>query len=179
MNRRSFLRTSTLASAALLTSAPLLADAVSSGVHPGRKIGYQLFSIRDEMAVRPKDTLGKLKAMGYEDFEIYGFDPKTNLIYGMPPSELKATLDDLGLTASSGHFWFADLFTDDSLDIDRLTDDYIQAARTLGSSYITWPVIGEDLRTEANFDRIPGMLNRIGERGERLRPGVHLPQPRL
>ena len=41
---------------------------------PTFKMGYQLFSIRDEMAKDPIATLKALKAMGYQDFEIYGFD---------------------------------------------------------------------------------------------------------
>ena len=36
-------------------------------------MGLQLFSVRDAMELDPLDTLKKLKTMGYEDFETYGF----------------------------------------------------------------------------------------------------------
>ena len=42
------------------------------------KMGLQLFSVRDAMEKDPIETLKKLKLMGYEDFETYGFDPNTN-----------------------------------------------------------------------------------------------------
>ena len=47
------------------------------------KMGLQLFSVRDAMEKDPIETLKKLKLMGYEDFETYGFDPNTNKIYGL------------------------------------------------------------------------------------------------
>ena len=127
-------------------------------------MGYQLFSIRDRMATDPVQTLKELKAMGYEDFELYGYDPIEDTIYGMRPPELKTVLDDLGLTVTSGHYWFADLVSGQETDLERLTDRYIAAAKTLGNRYITWPVIGQDLQTTANFERLPDLLNPIAER---------------
>ena len=68
---------------------------------PKFKIGLQLFSVRDAMAKDPLGTLNALKAMGYEDFETYGFDAATGTIYGYPVAEFKAILDELGLSTSS------------------------------------------------------------------------------
>ena len=49
---------------------------------PKFKLGYQLYSIRDEMAKNPIATLKALKAMGYQDFETYGYDAQKNMFYG-------------------------------------------------------------------------------------------------
>ena len=40
------------------------------------KLGLQLFSVNDDMMKDPIGTLKQVKAMGYRDFEIYGFDPE-------------------------------------------------------------------------------------------------------
>ena len=68
MIRRQFLKSAgVLGAGALLSTNSCAMDET-----PKFKMGYQLFSVHDDMV---KDTLGTLKAlkgMGYEDFEIYG-----------------------------------------------------------------------------------------------------------
>ena len=72
MHRRNFIK-----KAGLLGSFAVLPFSCASPMKESRyKMGYQLFSIRDEMAKDPVETLKKLKAMGYEAFEIYGIDDK-------------------------------------------------------------------------------------------------------
>ena len=78
MKRRHFLQHSTALGACLALGLPHLAF----GSSPKYKLGLQLFSVRDAMAEDPLGTLKQLKAMGYQDFEIYGFDPKTESVYG-------------------------------------------------------------------------------------------------
>ena len=78
MKRRHFLQQGTTLGAGLALGIPHLAF----GSSPKYKLGLQLFSVRDAMAEDPLGTLKQLKAMGYQDFEIYGFDPKTESIYG-------------------------------------------------------------------------------------------------
>ncbi len=45
-------------------------------------MGYQLFSIRDQMGKDPIGTLKVLQKMGYEDFELYGYDDAQDEFYG-------------------------------------------------------------------------------------------------
>ncbi|MFT5384165.1 MAG: hypothetical protein ACI81W_001565, partial [Saprospiraceae bacterium] len=70
MNRRNFIEKAGIVGA----SAFLPLSCISMTKQPKYKMGYQLYSIRDEMAKDPIATLKALKAMGYEDFEAYGFD---------------------------------------------------------------------------------------------------------
>ena len=58
------------------------------------------------MAKDPVATLKALKAMGYEDFETYGYDTDNDTYYGIKSKEFNLVLNDLGLTVSSGHFGF-------------------------------------------------------------------------
>ena len=79
MKRRHFLQQSSVLGAGLALIFPHLAFIKS----PKFKLGLQLFTVRDAMAEDPIGTLKQLKAMGYEDFETYGYDPKTESIYGL------------------------------------------------------------------------------------------------
>ncbi|NER15081.1 TIM barrel protein [Leptobacterium flavescens] len=130
---------------------------------PKFKLGYQLFSIRDEMAKDPVATLKALKKMGYEDFEHYGFDAEKGTYYGFKASEFKRILDDLGLSISSGHYAFSDYLFQSDDKIKHYTEKCIEGALTLGSKYITWPWLDPDQRTVDGFKRTASKLNLIGE----------------
>ena len=58
-------------------------------------LGLQLYTVRDFMAKDPLGTLKKLKAMGYSDFESYGFDTLNKTYYGYSAPEFKTILEDL------------------------------------------------------------------------------------
>ena len=127
------------------------------------KIGLQLFSVRDAMVKDPKGTLVKLKAMGYQDFETYGYDPKTETIYGYSLKEFKSILDELELTTTSGHYGFSDYFNATEEELDWFVAQCIKAAKSLNSPYITWPWIHPDHRNAEDFKRLAQLLNRIGK----------------
>ncbi len=130
---------------------------------PKFKMGYQLFSIRDEMAKDPLATLKALKAMGYEDFEHYGFDGEKGTYYGYKASEFKTILDDLGLSVSSGHYPFSDFLAQPLDNIRDYTSRCIEGALAVGSKYITWPWLAEDLRNADGFKRCAQFLNMMGQ----------------
>ncbi len=161
MNRRKFIeKTSILGVASLL---PLSACTMPEKQNQNYKMGYQLYSIRDEMAKQPVETLKALKEMGYEDFETYGYEPEKDTFYGFKSIEFKKILEDLALTTSSGHFGFSPFLNQSSDDMKRFVDQCIVGAKTLGMSYITWPWIAPELRTIENFKLMAGKLNGIGE----------------
>ncbi len=157
MNRRDFVKTGALGSLAIMASSCI--DMTSSTNY---KLGYQLFSIRDRMATDPIGTLMRLKAVGYQDFEIYGYDPIKNDIYGYSPKEFKKILDDLELSVSSGHYGFSDYFNKSDAELEKFVDQCIVAAKELDSSYITWPWLDPSLRTIENFKLLAPKLNKIG-----------------
>ena len=128
------------------------------------KMGLQLFSVNEDMA---KDTIGTLKAvtaMGYEDFETFGFDSTKGTFYGYKSSEFKNILDDLQSTASSGHFGFSSYLEKSDDELMRFVDQCIEGARVLDMKYITWPWLAPEQRTIDHYKLMSGKLNRIGER---------------
>lgn len=127
------------------------------------KIGLQLFSVRDAMAKDPLATLKTLKEMGYQDVETYGFDADNATIYGYPVEEFKSILDDLGLSASSGHYGFADYMEATPEELTAYVEKCIAAAKTLESSYITWPFVPEAYHNPEGFKQLAKLLDQIGQ----------------
>lgn len=126
-------------------------------------MGYQLFSIRDEMAKDPIATLKALKTMGYEDFEIYGYDDQHGKYYGFKASDFKQILDELELSVTSGHYTFSPYLEKSDDELKGFVDRCIEGAKTLNSKYITWPWIAPEQRTIDHFKLMAHKLNIIGE----------------
>lgn len=127
------------------------------------KLGLQLFSIQNEMETNPISSLKAAKAMGYEDFETYGFDAERTSLYGFKPAAFKTVLEDLQLTTSSGHFDFSPFLNKPASDMQRYVDQCILAAQIMGMKYITWPWLPPAERTPDGFKRLAAQLNSVGE----------------
>jgi sugar phosphate isomerase/epimerase len=159
MHRRTFIQT-----ASVLGAAAMLPISCFSGSKTTRyKMGYQLYSVRDQMAKDPIATLKALKAMGYQDFEAYGFDTQKDTFYGYKAAEFKQILDDLALTMTSGHYGFAPFLEKSNDALKEFVDHCIQGAKAVNSAYITWPWIAPEQRTIDNFKLMSGKLNLIGQ----------------
>lgn len=158
-NRRNFIKRSGLLTLASFLPLPLLAG---SGLHK-YKMGLQVFTIRDAMARDAEGTLKQVKALGYEDLELYGFDPEKVAYYGFKATDFKRLLDDLGLTASSCHYNFAAYFDKSEDEQKRYVDHCIKGARALNMKYITWPWIDPRHRNLEGYKKLVEKLNRIGE----------------
>lgn len=159
MNRRSFnTKMSILGAASIL---PL--TACSKMKSSNYKLGYQLFSVNQEMNDDPINTLKALKAMGYVDFEIYGFDDQKVTYYGIDAAEFKKQLEDLELSVTSGHYGFSPYLSQTEDELKRFVDQCIKGAKALDTPYITWPWIAPEQRTMDNFKLMSQKLNVIGE----------------
>jgi sugar phosphate isomerase/epimerase len=156
MSRRSFVvQAGALASAALALP--------SAQTRKRYKMGLQLYTMRAAMARDVDDTLKRVVAMGYQEFETYGFDPEGMRYYRLPAKEFAQRLTDLNTTAPSGHY---DLnrFTSTSVDeLKRYVDRCIEGAHILKQSYITWPLLDQGDRTIERFKAVAERLNLVGE----------------
>ena len=159
MNRRRFIQ----GTGVLCTTALLPLPAFSMFGKPKFKMGLQLFTIREDMAKDPVATLKAAKAMGYEDVETYGFDSDKETFYGYKSSEFRKILDDLNITASSGHYGFSPYLDKPDNDLNRFVDQCIKGAHAVGMKYITWPWIAPEQRSIDKFKLMCKKLNEIGE----------------
>lgn len=68
-----------------------------------KKVGLQLYSVRDDMGKDPVSTLQKVAAMGYYSLETASYDDKNGKIYGELPLDFKKRVEDLGMKLNSCH----------------------------------------------------------------------------
>jgi sugar phosphate isomerase/epimerase len=160
MDRREFLTAMSVLGAA----AALPTSAFAGAKKPNYKFGFQLFTVNQDMNRDPINTLKKVVAMGYEDFEIFGFNGDKGTFYGQKAAAFKALLDDHRVTVSSGHFEFAPLLGKPDDALMRFLDQCIEGARTLNMKYITWPWLAPEQRSLDGFKALSETLNRMGER---------------
>jgi sugar phosphate isomerase/epimerase len=83
--------------------------------------------------------------------------------YGYRSAEFKKILDDLQLTASSGHYDFAPYLDKTDDELKRFVDSCIAGAKEVGMKYITWPWLSPQQRTLDHFRLLSKKLNRIGQ----------------
>ena len=160
MNRRNFINQTGMLIPAVFLPIPDLRWAETSKY----KMGLQLYTIRDAMEEDPKGSLRKVKEMGYEDLELYGYDGEKGEYYGMKAADFKMLLDDAGLTTSSGHYGLPAYFDKPEEELMRYVDQCIEGAHVLKHSYITWPWLDPKFRNIQGFKLLAGKLNKIGER---------------
>ncbi|WP_331345568.1 TIM barrel protein [Cellvibrio sp. UBA7661] len=160
MDRRQFIT----AMGVLGAAAALPIPAFASTKKHNYKFGFQLFSVNQDMNRDPISTLKAVAAMGYEDFEIFGFNGDQGTFYGQKAAAFKTLLDDHNVTVSSGHFEFAPLLEKSDAALMRFVDQCIEGARTLNMKYITWPWLAPEQRSIENYKALCEKLNRMGER---------------
>ncbi len=158
LSRRDFFTRSAagLAVASLgLTARTLRADPL------GMPIGFQTYSVRDQIAKDFKGTLAHLAGIGYRSVEMCsppGYPgPGFGSLIGMKASELRRTIEDAGLHCPSCHYQFREL--------KENLDERIAFAKELGLRQMIVASFG--LRPEATLDewkRAADQLNAIGEK---------------
>lgn len=165
MNRRHFLsRSSALACATALAPsiasgsslARLVSDSSDSGAAKRlKRIGLELYSVRDAMKQNPEKTMAAVRAMGYRNVELLWSMGN----FGRTPKQVKATLDAEGLKAPSAHI-DAKLFTDG-------WDKALDQAHYLGHRYLIVPSLPDGER--ATIDAWKKWGDRFNEAGAKAR----------
>jgi len=152
-SRRSFIKNAGIAAAGAMILPSFACSALAA---PKRKIGLQLYSMRELLPKDVRGTIAKIAEAGYNEVETYGYSVKDKF-WGLDPKSFKALLDQHGLTAPSGHYGM-DPFIQTG-DQEALKS-YIEAAKIVGGEYITVPYLGDDLRkTQDDWKKVAGRLN--------------------
>ncbi|MBV6520540.1 MAG: Inosose dehydratase [Gemmatimonadaceae bacterium] len=118
-----------------------------------KRIGLQLYSVRAEMQRDPERTMAAVAGIGYRDVELlWSFGN-----FGRTVAQVRAALDNTGLSAPSAHMSAATILVgwERSLDI----------ARTLGHSYLIVPSLpGETAGTLDDWREWADRFNAAGAR---------------
>lgn len=114
-----------------------------------KRIGLQLYTLRNEMKADFNGTLEKVAATGYKEVEFAGY-------FDRKPQEVKATLAKLGLASPSSHFALASVRD----DLNKL----IETAKTVGHKFVVCPFLAQNERqTLADYQKVGAIFNRAGE----------------
>lgn len=145
MNRRSLLLGAG-GLAALASQNFLAGDAQAAQI---RKVGLQLYTVRELFSADPVATLEQVAKIGYREVEFGGggYD-------AMDHKLLRKTMDRLGLTSPSLHIGY------DAL-LDKF-DASVAMAKTLGADTVILPYMVDKHRSAAAWDAALVNINRFG-----------------
>ncbi len=168
ITRRSFVKRSALA----VTATALMPNMIFAN-NAARKIGLQLYSLRETIGDDVAGTLKKVAGIGFTEVEPFGYTQE-NGFWGLSVPKFKNLMDNNGLTSPSGHYSI-----DSFLDVDGTDDDFkylLDVANGLGQEYIVIPYLSENLRTSTeDYERLADKMNAAGTMCEQagLKLGYH------
>ncbi len=161
-----------LAQAGLVSAAALLKPSLSLAAAPVKKVGIQLYTLRDQLPKDLKGAIAQVAKAGYQEVETFGYDMKSGF-WGLNSKEFSSLLKSHGLTTASGHYDLNAFFKDGSR---QQLDEYIKVAHTTGQTYLIVPSLNESLiRTKADFMKVAENMNKLAEaiKKEGLKVGYH------
>ncbi len=170
MDRRDFLKKSALGIAGAIVGGSLIGSlaGAATGCAPAKvkkRIGLQLYSLRDAMRENPKATLEAIAAMGYTELETASYD--NGKVYGFTPAEFRTMVEGLGMKVTSCHIgrgWNPE----EEADIMAWWGQAIADHKALGCKYIVVPSYRLGATVEelgvmcAYFNRIAAMCKAEG-----------------
>jgi len=153
MKRRRFIQTVAISAIGLA-----LNNAMAKAGKP-KTLALQLFSVRDSVAKNLEGTLQRLRSIGYNQLEIYGYN---GTFFGKTPAEFRSILANTGMSViSSHHISGFEMKTKGSLK-----DGWEQAVQDLdsiGAKYMGCSYLFPDERTTEIYSALPDLLNKSGE----------------
>ncbi|MBS1951184.1 MAG: Sugar or sugar phosphate isomerase/epimerase/dehydrotase [Cytophagales bacterium] len=169
MKRRKFIQSGAMAAAAL--TLPSFGLTV-----PRKKIGLQLYSLRDIIFKDPEGTLKKIAEYGYQELETFGYN--NGKLFGKTISEFSKLVSDFGMKATSGHYSTGQGKMGGNIQ-GSLKNGWEKActdAKTLGQEYMVIAYLEEDERkTLDDYRRTCELINKQAEvcKAHGLRMGYH------
>src|SRR3982075_370345 len=140
MNRRTFIGTSIAATVA--ASRP----AWTAETAHIKRVGLQLYTVRDLMKQDPEGTIAKVAQIGYKEVEFAGY-------FGKSPQEVRAILQKDGLTAPSTHVGY-DI-------VENKWSETLDTAHAIGHKFVVCPWIDEKQRkTPDGYKRAADLFNK-------------------
>ena len=145
-NRRNFLATLGVAALGLASRDAAAASEILAARKKIKRVGLQLYTVRDLMKADLPGTLAKVAAIGYKEVEFAGY-------FGHTPAQIRELLHRNGITSPSTHLPF------DSLESgwQKQLDD----AKAAGHQWVTIAYIAEEKRkTLDDWKRHADLFNR-------------------
>ena len=140
----------------------LFSDAYALNDSKNKKIGVQLYTLRNEISKDAIGTLKKVAALGFGEVENFGYGGK---FFGMSAAEYKSVLGDLGMTAPSGHYMYGN-FGNKQIPGSVLYgwEKAVEDAAALGQKYMVVAYLMPEERGNADvYKKIAANLSKAAE----------------
>ncbi len=148
MKRRTFIK---VGGAGFLAGA-LMPKLALANFLPSKKVGLQLYSLRNEIKEDLPGSLKKISEIGYKNLEAAGYSD--GKFYGMAPLEFKSLIKDLGMKLTASHV----TFNKDEVGV------VLQAHKEAGIDYMVWPWLDHEQRSSIDaYKETAEKFNIIGE----------------
>src|SRR5690606_30637366 len=174
ISRKNFIKQASLLSTILLVSPGCMTKPSSS---PTRKVGLQLYSLREFIGKDVEGVIEKVAKAGYQEVETYGYNAKDHF-WGLNPKDFNSLLKANNLVSPSGHYDLGSFLSKETSedDLKRTVDEYTEAALAIGQEYIIVPWLDPHMRTSIDdYKHIAEKINRMGDelKKSNLQLGYH------
>lgn len=168
-NRRVFLQKLGLVAAAVALSDSVVASAMGSMNHQvaTRKIGLQLFTLRELLAKDVKDVISKVAKIGYNTVETYYGYPgpyAAEGFWGLDAKAFRSLLNANQLTSPSGHYNVMAYLSPNG--DEEVLKSHIETAATVGQQYFVVPAMPTEIRTSGTIDDYKRMAHKFNKAAE-------------
>jgi sugar phosphate isomerase/epimerase len=149
LNRRELLKQMALVTAGSF----FMNDALALHDAKNKKIGVQLYTLRDAISKDAKGSLKRVAELGFGEVENFGYNGK---FFGMDASTYKTLLGDLGMTAPSGHYMYGNILNG--------WEKAVEDAKAIGQDYMVLAyLIPPERKSLDDYKKIAENLNKAGE----------------
>ena len=164
-NRRDFIKTTTIITAGALLLPQLSCKPgknIAKGKTPGKVIGLQLYTLRNQLPKDLEGTLKKVAEIGYKNVE--GYDYKNRLILGKTPVEFRKIVEDMGMKLPSMHV-VTELTTSESrVSIMDQWKTTVEDMASIDVKYVVYAIIAEaERKTLDDYKKWAERFNQFGE----------------
>lgn len=121
-------------------------------------IGVQLYTLRNEVAKDPVDTITRVARLGYRQIETYGY--KDRKWFGLSVDEFKKLLKENDLSSPSGHTYGGQYFLEPNWEEGWKT--VVADAKAIGQEYIVVPWLDQKYRSVEHYKKLTDQLNKAG-----------------
>lgn len=156
LNRRQALKLGALATASLL------AARTNAWAAPAGKTGLQLYTLREEMTKDPDGTLKKVANLGYKEVESFGY--QDGKFFGKTAKEYATLLNDLGLSAPSGHYMTGNVMMKGEGTLTNNWKRAVDDAAAIGQKYMVCAYLFPPERTKLDdYKKFADLFNKSAE----------------
>ena len=148
-NRRTFIRNTGLAAAAVFAGAKPLLALSGEAERSSAPFGIQVYSVKEDMQADFRTTLKRLSEFGYRQIE--SFEGAEGMFWGMGNKGFAAYIKELGMELTASH-------CDVSKDLERKAAE----AAEIGMRYLICPWLGPQKSID-DFMRYADAFNKAGE----------------